>query len=89
MLIAFAALLTGSFSRFGLWRQIALASGLFIVLFFLSNLADKSAATDDHMVWLVYLPSAAGLATAAALLMWSARRRRAGPAEAPAGGLPA
>lgn len=89
VLIAFGALLTGSFSRFGLWRQIALASGLFILLFFLSNLADKSAAADGHMVWLVYLPSAAGLAIAAALLMWSARRRRAGPADAPAGGLPA
>jgi lipopolysaccharide export system permease protein len=89
VLIAFSALLTGSFSRFGLWRQIALASGLFILLFFLSNLADKTAAANENMVWIVYMPSLVGLGIAVALLIWSARRRRAGPPEAPAGGVPA
>jgi lipopolysaccharide export system permease protein len=86
-LIAFAAMLTGTYTRFGLWRQITLATGLFIGLFFLSNLADKTAQQGEGLVWLTYLPPVAGLAAAAAILVWG-RRRRARPTLA-GGGVPA
>ncbi|MGB7270820.1 MAG: LPS export ABC transporter permease LptF [Albidovulum sp.] len=75
-LIGFAAMLTGGFTRFGLWRQISLASALLVLLFFGSNLTDKIAARDESLVALAYAPAAFGTALALAMLVWTMRRRR-------------
>lgn len=79
VLVGFAAMIGGSFSRFGLWRQIAFASGLFIFLYFLTNLADKAAAGGDGTPLIAYLPALGGLAIAAALLAFDMRTRRSAP----------
>jgi lipopolysaccharide export system permease protein len=85
-LIAFAALQGGSYSRFGLWRQIGQACGLFLVLFLLSNLADKAAARRMDLLGLSYLVPVLGIALGTATLAWAGRSRRPAPggAEAPA-----
>nr|WP_284163359.1 LPS export ABC transporter permease LptF [Frigidibacter sp. SD6-1] len=77
-LIAFAALQGGSYSRFGLWRQIGQACGLFLVLFLLSNLADKAAAGRTDLLGLSYLVPASGMALGLAMLAWAGRGRRPG-----------
>ncbi len=74
-LVAFATMLSGGFSRFGLWRQMTAASGLLIALFFCMNVTDKLAAQDETLVGLVYLPAILGLMGAGLMLAWSARRR--------------
>ena len=89
VLVAFAAMQGGGFSRFGMWRQITLASGLFILLFFLSNLADKAAVRSEGSVPLAYLPAVIGLVTAAALLALSTRRRHPPRLALASGGTPA
>ena len=76
VLLGFAAMISGGFSRFGLWRQITLASGLFIFLYFLSNLADKAATRADGLVLVAYVPALAGLALAGLLLAFGMRSRR-------------
>ena len=75
-LAAFAAMLSGGFSRFGLTRQIALAAGIFILLFFSANVAAKEAQSSVAMVWVSYLPAILAFLIAAGLLGWSARKRR-------------
>ena len=70
-LIGFAALQLGGFSRFGVWRQIALAVGLIIVVQIAEN-ATADMARRDAALWpLVYLPSALGLAMVGTML-WRA-----------------
>lgn len=74
-LIGFATLMLGSFSRFGLWRQMALAVGLIIgmqlVWTWCSSLAIKTSGG-----WpAVYAAPIAGVILAAALL-WQAQRPR-------------
>ncbi len=74
-LIGFGALLLGSFSRFGLWRQILVAIVLLIVLQLIftqgTGLAVRSAAA-----WpAVYAAPMAGLMIGAGLLWWSQRPR--------------
>lgn len=87
-LVGFAALQGGSFSRFGKWRQIGLASVIFILLFLVMNLADKTGARDARLFWLAYLPAAAGALVAWVLLVLATHRRRV-PHQPPAGGAPA
>lgn len=81
-LLGFAAILSGGFSRFGFWRQIALAVTILIAIQLIDNaVADRALADAD--AWpLIYLPAALGLGAALALLGWSGRRRRAGAAPA-------
>lgn len=85
-LIGFAAMIGGTFSRFGMWRQMSLATGLFIALYFLMNVVDKIAVQGDGPVALVYLPALAGFLAAGGLFLWSARRRTVGPAVPDAAG---
>jgi lipopolysaccharide export system permease protein len=67
-LIGFACLMTGGFSRFGLWRQIAAA----VVALIAGDMARRDAAA-----WpLLYLPIVTGLAFAALLLTVASRPRR-------------
>jgi lipopolysaccharide export system permease protein len=87
-LLGFAALRLGSFSRFGVWRQIGLAVGLIIVVQVGEN-AVADAARRDAALWpLIYAPFLGGLAAALAMLWIAARpaprwRRSAAP---PSGG---
>ena len=46
VLIGFAVMLNGTFSRFGLWRQMALGAALYVLQFFLANLSDSAAIKD-------------------------------------------
>jgi len=82
--IGFAALLTGSFSRFGMWRQIAVAMLLMIGVQMLANLGAGAARSDAALWPLVYLPVVAGSAVAAGLLWLAARPRRIGGRQAAA-----
>ena len=77
-LIGFSAMLTGNFTRFGLWRQISFASALLIGLFFLTNVTDRIAVSDEHRVAFTYLPAFIGVLCSGVLLTWSSRRRRGG-----------
>lgn len=84
-LLGFAALLIGGFSRFGIWRQIALAVALLLVVKILAN-ATVSAAKDNlSAIPLLYLPIVAGLVLAWLLLALSARTRRVRGGRAPGG----
>jgi len=78
VLIGFAVMLNGTFSRFGLWRQMALGAALYVLQFFLANLSDSAAIKDGFPTAIIYLPAALGTLTALALLVWATRRRRTG-----------
>lgn len=74
-LLGFSALLVGSFSRFGLWRQIVGAVLLLILVQLISTAASGAAQRVDHGWALVYVAPLAGLALAGGLL-WLAQRPR-------------
>ena len=81
-MIGFAALLLGSFSRFGLWRQIAVAIGMLITVQALTTVA-ANLSMAMPLGWVFsYVPGLAGLAIGTATLWWSQRPRRVprGPA---------
>jgi len=86
VLLGFAAMLQGSFSRFGMGRQMVGASVLFVLLFLLSNLADKAAVGNESRVALVYLPPLVGATVALALLAWTTRPHLRGARPALSGG---
>ena len=72
-LIGFSVLMLGSFSRFGLWRQMLGAAVLFILLLTLDN-SMVDVARDDETLWiLIYLAPVVGLAICGAVLWVSAR----------------
>ena len=84
-LVGFSALMTGGFSRFGLWRQILMAVVVLVLVKSLDNYANGLAFRDEALWPLVYLGSLFGLITGYALLWISARpalfsRRRRGVA---------
>ncbi|MFD0979771.1 LPS export ABC transporter permease LptF [Tropicimonas aquimaris] len=86
-LIGFSALMLGSFSRFGVWRQIGLAVVLIILLQATENVTADMARRDASLWPLVYLPTALGSAMILVLL-WAAKRpalfKRVPRPEAPA-----
>ena len=67
-LVGFAVLMTGGFSRFGLWRHVIGAVFALIVLELADNAAAGIARSDARLWALTYLPVALGLAMAAACL---------------------
>ena len=72
-LVGFSALIAGRFSRFGLWRNIALAVGLVILLKILEG-AGAGFARDNAALWpFMYTAGIAGLAISALLLHIAAR----------------
>ena len=79
-LIGFSTLLTGGFSRFGLWRQIGLAVALLVVVQFLANGATSLVAQSPAAWPAIYLPVLAGLGLAAVSLWSAGRVRRTGRA---------
>ena len=77
-LIAFGALLQGSYSRFGLWRQIGLAVALMVLVQGLATAA-VSVGLGLQRGWiLAYLAPTLAVLTGFGLLWWSQRPRRVG-----------
>ncbi|MHA7874642.1 LptF/LptG family permease [Roseivivax sp.] len=74
--IGFAALLTGEFSRFGVGRQMFLAVGLVVLVYFLETAVAGAAEVSMASTGLIFLPSIVGLGIAAGLLHLAARPRR-------------
>ena len=72
-LIGFSALMLGSFSRFGVWRQIGLAVMLIILLQAIENVTADMARRDTSLWPLVYLPTALGSAMIT-IMLWAAGR---------------
>jgi len=72
-LIGFGALMTGGFSRFGLWRQILMAVLILVLVKSLDNYANGLAFRDAALWPLVYLGSLVGLISGYVLLWVSAR----------------
>nr|WP_247676980.1 LPS export ABC transporter permease LptF [Leisingera sp. HS039] len=82
-LIGFSALMLGTFSRFGVWRQAFLA---FVVLIFVEGLRGvvSEPVLQNPSLWpLIYLPTLLGLLVALIFLILSVRPKRT-RAEAPA-----
>lgn len=75
-LIAFGALLQGSYSRFGLWRQIALAVVLMVGVQGLATASVKFGLTLERGWIFAYLAPVLAVLTGLALLWWSQRPRR-------------
>lgn len=75
-LIGFASLLSGSFSRLGVWRQIFLAIGLLILVRLVESGATDLVQKDADLWPLSYLPALTGLGMTALLLHISGRERR-------------
>ncbi len=81
-LFGFAVLLSGGFSRFGIWPQIVLAI-LGVIAFDALNTALVDLIRADAALWpLAYLAPALLLLVAGGLLLWAAGRplRRSAPA---------
>lgn len=71
-MVGFATLLVGGYSRFGVWREIAIAFGLLIAIDGMrGGMVDK--VRQDADLWpLIYVPSLIGAAIVVALLWWAA-----------------
>lgn len=85
VLVGWAAMLLGGFSRFGMTRQVLGAVAALIVIQFLDNAVSNLARKSPDLWPLLWVPALFGMAlAAAALTLASARRRRPAPAGAPA-----
>lgn len=81
-LIGFAALMVGSFSRFGLWRQIALGVGLLIAMQLIHTAASAEALRATSQAWMVYLAPVSGILAGLGLMVLAERPRRVARAAA-------
>ena len=72
-LIGFATLMVGSYSRFGVWRQIVAAIALIVVVKALETAGLNAARADAQLWFLTYLPGAGGLVIVWCLLFWASR----------------
>ena len=75
-LLGFAALMLGSFSRFGLWRQMALAVGLLIGMQLAWTWGGSVAIVSAAAWGAVYLAPVLGASVAVGLLWYAERPRR-------------
>ena len=75
-LIGFSALMTGTFSRMGVWRQALLAFVVLILLEILRGVVSEPVLEDPTRWPLIYLPSLAGLFVAVFFLQMASRPRR-------------
>lgn len=87
-LLGFAPLMTGGFSRFGLWRQIGIGVAGIILVQFLSNSADSFARAAPGNWPVLYLPPLAGAVLALLMLGAAARVRRVARPGGPATSAP-
>ena len=76
-LIGFSMLMLGSFSRFGVWRQVGWAILGLILVQFLSNAVQNQVARNAALWPLLYMPALVGGALAGAVLWIAGRARRA------------
>ena len=72
-LIGFAALMTGSFSRFGVWRQALMAFVVLVLLELLRGVVSKPVLEDPAKWPLIYLPTIVGLGVAVIFLHFASR----------------
>jgi lipopolysaccharide export system permease protein len=77
VLIAFAALMAGGFSRLGYARPMLGAVVLLVLSELMVNAIARVAMRDERLAALAALPVALSVATALGLLAWAGRRRRA------------
>ncbi|ANT61297.1 LPS export ABC transporter permease LptF [Salipiger sp. CCB-MM3] len=75
-LIGYAALMTGSFSRFGVTRQIVGAIFLLVLIKIIESAVSTPVRANGALWPLIYLPSIAGFAISALMLWRAARPRR-------------
>lgn len=74
-MLGFAMLLLGSYSRFGVWRQLAWAIAALILIQFLDTAATNQVAKDSTRWPLTFVPALTG-ALICLLALWSAARSR-------------
>lgn len=72
-LIGFATLLTGGYSRFGVWRQIVLAIVLLLIVKFVEGVALDPVRRDPDLWPLVYAPPAVGFVISTLMLALAGR----------------
>ena len=73
-ILGFACLLVGSYTRFGLSKQISLALGTIILIKLVESYASQLAIS-NHLYWpAIYLPSFFGIFTATVLLIVSSMK---------------
>ena len=73
-ILGFACLLVGSYTRFGLSKQISLALGTIILIKLVESYASQLAIS-NHLYWpAIYLPSLFGIFTATVLLIVSSMK---------------
>lgn len=75
-MIGFATLMIGSFSRFGVWRQVLWAILGLIVVQFISNAAANQVGRDTDLWPLLYMPAVIGAAICTVLLWLASKPRR-------------
>lgn len=83
-ILGFATLLSGGFSRFGVWKQVVIAFVLLVFLEMIKNAVADPVRKSADLWFLAYLPSVIGAAITALLLQITARpiRLRRRPREA-------
>lgn len=84
-LLGFSALMTGGFSRFGVWRQIIGAVVALIVTQLINNAATDLAQSDERYWAACYLPVLFGAALSGLVLWLAGRNRSAVPARSAVG----
>lgn len=82
-MLGFAMLLLGTYSRFGVWRQLFYATIVLIVLQFLETAASGQVGRSAALWPLTFLPALLGAAICVGAL-WFATRRRKVPEGSPA-----
>lgn len=72
-LVGFATLISGGFSRFGIWRHILVAILFLIVIKVVEGFVVDAIRTSPRTLFLIYLPFIVGLAIAYVLILRSDR----------------
>ncbi len=75
-LMGFGMLHLGSFSRFGVWRQVIGAVVLIILVQMVANVAEDTARRDASLYWMAYLAPGFGGVMAVILMALSTTNRR-------------
>ncbi len=74
-MIGFAALMTGAFSRLGLWRQAMVGALVLVAVYLLGNTAESVGVRDERLAFLAWVGPLSGIG-AATVLLWLAQRPR-------------
>ncbi len=72
-LIGYSTLMLGSYSRFGVWRQVLLAFVLLILLEVMRGVVSEPVLSNPDMWPLIYLPTVTGLLVAALFMQIASR----------------